>query len=216
MSKDKYASYQELKKNEKSGKDYVIRKQNRSSTFAVMAIHGGAIEPGTSEIANAIAGDEHSYYALEGRKKKGNRHLHIASEKFDEKGALKVAGSSQSVIAIHGCRGYSNKILLGGKYKYLKNRIACELIKAGFDICVKPKTTLSGTNHNNICNRGNSSQGVQIEIDLSVRKRMFEGLGTKGRKVKTKEFHDFVKAIRSVLKDNSTDSHLCDELSMQI
>jgi phage replication-related protein YjqB (UPF0714/DUF867 family) len=43
--------------------------------FAVIAPHGGAIEPGTTEVAEAIAGDRFSFYTLEGVKTRDNKRL---------------------------------------------------------------------------------------------------------------------------------------------
>jgi phage replication-related protein YjqB (UPF0714/DUF867 family) len=40
--------------------------------LAVVALHGGGIEPGSSEIANDIAGEESSFYAFEGLKAPDN------------------------------------------------------------------------------------------------------------------------------------------------
>jgi phage replication-related protein YjqB (UPF0714/DUF867 family) len=51
---------------------------------AVIAPHGGGIEPGTSELATAIAGDDFSLYLFEGLKSAGNGELHITSTNFDE------------------------------------------------------------------------------------------------------------------------------------
>jgi phage replication-related protein YjqB (UPF0714/DUF867 family) len=47
---DKYASFQELERGERRGV-YGVRSCLRRATIAVIAPHGGSIEPGTSEIA---------------------------------------------------------------------------------------------------------------------------------------------------------------------
>ena len=52
---DKYRTFAELAANE-SPESYRIVTTDRGSQVAVAALHGGAIEPGTSEIARAIAG----------------------------------------------------------------------------------------------------------------------------------------------------------------
>jgi phage replication-related protein YjqB (UPF0714/DUF867 family) len=56
-----YKSFGELSYNESEGQDYVIRTCLRNSPVLVMAPHGGKIEPGTAEIAEAIAGNDHSF-----------------------------------------------------------------------------------------------------------------------------------------------------------
>jgi len=73
---DKYASFQELARSEPRGV-YRVRSRPRRATIAVIAPHGGSIEPGTSEIALKIAGLDFSFYAFEGRRKQHNNCLHI-------------------------------------------------------------------------------------------------------------------------------------------
>ena len=63
---DRYSGFDELKRHEKEGVDYRIRARLGYSGIAILSIHGGDIEPGTSQIADAIAGQEHTFYALEG------------------------------------------------------------------------------------------------------------------------------------------------------
>jgi len=60
----------------------------RSSGIAILSIHGGDIEPGTTRIANAIAGWDHSFYTFEGIKTARNLSLHITSTRFDEPSAM--------------------------------------------------------------------------------------------------------------------------------
>ena len=45
----RYRSFEELKVHEVQGEDYEINHISRDSPFAIMAPHGGYIEPGTSE-----------------------------------------------------------------------------------------------------------------------------------------------------------------------
>ena len=47
---DKYRNFQELKRHEKEGTDYEICARKGSSGIAVMAPHGGGIEPGTMDM----------------------------------------------------------------------------------------------------------------------------------------------------------------------
>ena len=61
---DKYKTYAELKLSEIEDKDYTILCRDLSSRIAIMAIHGGGIEPGTIDIADALAGCEYTFYGL--------------------------------------------------------------------------------------------------------------------------------------------------------
>ncbi len=78
-----YRNFEELKEKEVEGRDYRIRKNLKDSTVLIMAPHGGKIEPGTAEIAEAIAGHDYSFYSFEGLKADRNSNLHIESHLFD-------------------------------------------------------------------------------------------------------------------------------------
>jgi phage replication-related protein YjqB (UPF0714/DUF867 family) len=67
-----------------------------------VAPHGGGIEPGTSELADAIAGSDLSFYTFEGLKSSGNTDLHITSTRFDEPMCLTLLASSSVVVTLHG------------------------------------------------------------------------------------------------------------------
>ena len=71
----------------------------------------------------------------------------------------------------------------------------------GFAILQHQDPDLQGIDPENICNRGQTGAGVQLEISLSVRAEMFESLDREGRKTKTARFHAFVDAVRSVLRE---------------
>jgi phage replication-related protein YjqB (UPF0714/DUF867 family) len=62
---DRYRSFTALDAEQRRGIDYNIRLQDRGTAIAVIAPHGGGIEPGSSEIAMAIARDDYSFYAFE-------------------------------------------------------------------------------------------------------------------------------------------------------
>jgi phage replication-related protein YjqB (UPF0714/DUF867 family) len=94
-----------------------------SSGIAILCIHGGDIEPGTSQIADGIAGNDHTFYALEGLKKTGNRVLHITSTAFDEPVALQIVAQSEIIISIHGCSDAAEVVYLGGLDEELRGHI---------------------------------------------------------------------------------------------
>src|SRR5258705_12941810 len=62
---DKYRNFAELARNEVSGVDYRILVRRGMAAFAIVAPHGGGIEPGTSEITLAVAVEDFSYYSFE-------------------------------------------------------------------------------------------------------------------------------------------------------
>lgn len=67
---DKYANFIELKQNEREGEDYTILLREANSKFVIIAPHGGGIEPGTIDIADAVASSDHTFYAFKGIKKR--------------------------------------------------------------------------------------------------------------------------------------------------
>ena len=128
---DKYKNFEELKKNE-SVEHYTIHYQERRSGVAVIAPHGGGIEPGTLELAQAIAGAEHSYCAFDAKRPSRNAELHITSTHFDEPKAKGIVSESNRVIAIHGCEGEDETVYIGGLDAELIERVRAALIAAEF------------------------------------------------------------------------------------
>jgi phage replication-related protein YjqB (UPF0714/DUF867 family) len=51
----------------------------------------------------------------------------------------------------------------------------------------------------NLCNRGRSNAGVQLELSKAVRRTMFESLKPEGRIHTTARFDAFVAALRETL-----------------
>ena len=110
----RYYSYEVLHLEKEKGVDYDIHKLNRGSPLVIATPHGGGIEPGTSEIVLALAGQEHSYYVFEGLGECGNNKLHIASTDFDEPSCLELLQHACLVLTIHGCSGGHEAVYVGG------------------------------------------------------------------------------------------------------
>ncbi|MEV7615818.1 poly-gamma-glutamate hydrolase family protein [Streptomyces sp. NPDC089799] len=86
----------------------------------VLAIHGGQIEPGTSEVCLGIAGyvpqatgelqpkepgaPRYDYWMFEGLKFKNNSELHVTSSLCDDPVALSMAYASHNILSVHGCQ----------------------------------------------------------------------------------------------------------------
>ena len=164
-----YTSFQELADHEVEGQDYRIRIELRDPSVLIMAPHGGKIEPTTGEIAEAIAGSVYCSYVFEGLKADGNGVLHIESHLFDEPRALKAVEKAEVVITVHGQIDQKEAfIMIGGLNENLRSRIKRQLEAAGFQ--ARPPTEgLMGTDPQNICNRGKSKQGIQLEVSRKAR-----------------------------------------------
>jgi len=74
----------------------------KGSNTIIVAPHGGAIEPGTSEVAREVANNDLSLAIFEGIKPRNNDRLHITSTNFDEPRCVALVQESDTVVAIHG------------------------------------------------------------------------------------------------------------------
>jgi phage replication-related protein YjqB (UPF0714/DUF867 family) len=164
-----YESFKALAARERLGLDYdiILRKRPDSST-AVLAPHGGAIERGTSMIARAMAEDDLNLYCFEGLKARGNAVLHLTSHQFDEPSGLELVSACCRVVAVHGCAGPVPRICLGGLDTELREQIARELLRLGLPALLEGHE-YAGEHPMNICNRGATGRGVQIEISPDLR-----------------------------------------------
>jgi phage replication-related protein YjqB (UPF0714/DUF867 family) len=196
---DKYVDFAELEQNEREGEDYAILYREADSKVAIMAPHGGGIEPGTSDIADAVAGSDHTFYAFKGLKKTGNKILHINSNRYDEPIGLKTSKNAFIVISIHGCRDKKEKVFIGGKNQEIKQKMMCALRSAGFRAVISETPGLRGISPENICNRCKSGKGVQLEISRGLRENMFDNLDRRSLRKKTKVFYKFVNTIKKAL-----------------
>ncbi len=169
---DRYSNFAELAAGERAGVDYQIHVENRGTPLAIIAPHGGRIEPGTLEIAATIAGDALSFYAFEALRAAGKRgSLHITSARFDEPLALALVGEAQKVVAIHGRANDGDPLTVGvgGLDTALRDKIAAALTTAGFAAAVVAQGSLTGRDPANICNRGVTGAGVQLELPRGLR-----------------------------------------------
>jgi phage replication-related protein YjqB (UPF0714/DUF867 family) len=168
-ARGKYGSFAELARHEIEGKDYRIEVLERAqASVLVAAPHGGMIEAGTSEIAASIAGEDCQLFCFEGLKPYGeNRALHITSHRFDHPRCLELASRSALVLSVHGCLGES-RLHVGGLDLEAAGRISQALSAAGFDV-EWPSARYPGRHPSNICNRGRSGKGVQLEITYDLR-----------------------------------------------
>ena len=166
---DKYESFAELAARETNGRDYRIRALERvGSPVIVVAPHGGGIEIGTSELAELVAGPDHSLFLFEGLKPYGgNRDLHITSHRFDHPHCLAMASARDVTLAIHGCRGNS-RIFVGGLDTALTALLARHLTGAGLEASVDGHR-YPGRHPLNICNRSARGRGAQLEITRDLR-----------------------------------------------
>ncbi len=191
--RDRYGSFHDLSRKEKEGRDYRIVFANEGAPVLIMAPHGGEIEPGTTELARAIAGKEWGFYSFCGTKQEGNfADLHITSTRFDEPRALRMAASSLCTVTVHGCRESSCRVYVGGRDSALKEGLRQALVAGGF--AVAEHSRYAGTDPANICNKNRSGKGVQLEVTRGLRRLMFPEYPRRERT--SVVFDKFVAAVR--------------------
>lgn len=196
---DSYDSFSTLTKNARQDRDFRVRLLERRGTTVVVAPHGGEIEPGTSEIAEAIAGDDFSFYAFEGIKPRNNCELHITSTRFDEPKGIALITASPRAITIHGEDSERQVVFLGGTDARILNQLRDSLAVSGFSVERHKSPFLQGKEPANICNRAANGVGVQLELSRGLRLSFFTSLSKSGRRTKTERFHEFVASVRKVI-----------------
>lgn len=198
LARDRYGSFAELAAATKEGEDWRVVERDGSTDLLVLAPHGGGIEAGTSELAVAVAGDDHALYVFEALRAKDPDELHITSTRFDEPRCLARLRAAGRVLTLHGCQGEAPKALVGGRDEALGARVTAAL--AAIDVVCEPATgDLGGDARTNVANRGKSGAGVQVELSRGLRAQLFAGLDRRGRTRPTPLFARFVAALRNAV-----------------
>ncbi|MFB5664032.1 poly-gamma-glutamate hydrolase family protein [Alteribacillus sp. HJP-4] len=195
---DYYKSYDDLKEHELLNEDYEINYKQRNSVISVIAIHGGGIEPGTSEVAKGLANQiDYSYYLFEGIKPTNNKILHLNSLRFDEPIGRSMAENSVSALSIHGYQGIEPIIYLGGRNREYKEMIRYSLQKRGFQVEDAP-ADIAGTSKKNIVNDNQLKAGAQLELTEELRKSFFKNndWSRKNRENTTAIYDKFIEGLK--------------------
>lgn len=193
MKKDRYKNFAELVAAEPNGVAYRVTARMRKSDVLIAAPHAGRTELHTAAIAKAIASTVHSLYIF----KALAQGLHITSSRFDEPHAIEMARRHPTVLAVHGCdssRSPTTDVFVGGLDGDFLQRVLANLIRVGFRAAIDTHTP--GKHQANICNRGSSGVGVQLEITRRLRNRLCDsaagGISLSLRR--------FARAVRSALE----------------
>lgn len=188
--KDTYPNFSALEAAEREGEAWVRESEDRGSRVLVLAPHGGWIEPMTTELARAVAGQDFSFYSFIAVKDRGNERLHLTSHRFDDPVALAAAARADMVLAIHGERSSEEAfVMVGGGGHALRGALEKSLRQAGFPLR-EPRDGLGGRHKKNICNRGAMGGGGQLELSEGLRRQFRRDPEQAAR---------FVDAVRSVI-----------------
>ncbi len=207
---DVYRNYADLAAHETEGEDYrrVWRLPKealpKKVKVAHIAIHGGAIEAPTTQLAGHAAGRRHAFYSFEGVKPSGNGDLHLTSTHFDEPRARKLVASVDYTVSWHGAAGTKATTYVGGRDTKLAKKIATALRAAGFTVAASASEELDADSPANIANRNRRGMGVQLELSRGQREQFF-ARGDLSRAWiedpahRTRAFYRYVAAVNSAL-----------------
>jgi phage replication-related protein YjqB (UPF0714/DUF867 family) len=159
---------------------------------AIIAPHGGKIEPWTAAIAASIAAADYCLYCFEGRKQRDNWDLHITASHFDEPLCLSLVSRCDRVVAVHGCEDADVIVYMGGLDWDLRDSIRDRLHAIG--VVTGNDTDLQGLHRNNICNRGRRGMGVQLELSYGLRSALMKATPSKAVTAMA-----FAKAVRAAV-----------------
>jgi phage replication-related protein YjqB (UPF0714/DUF867 family) len=189
----------------------------------VLALHGGGIEGGTSELCLGIAGYDpkdltprygtgaplHDYWMFEGIRSSGNSELHVTSTHCDDRVALALAAGALNVVSVHGCTAAQagapasrpEAVVIGGRNTVLRRYLGEALSAAGVQtIDAAPDGDIAGVSPNNLCNRTLLGMGAQLELTTELRATMFGTNTIKGRAGSVNaEFWKFANAVRAAV-----------------
>jgi phage replication-related protein YjqB (UPF0714/DUF867 family) len=112
-----------------------------------------------------------------------------------------MAASAKTVISIHGCRGRGAWTYLGGRDQDLQRSVADALHAAGFSVGTSAR--FQGISPQNICNRGSSGKGLQLELSFGLRRSFFIEQAIGGRKRRRAAFNRYVAALQACLASPS-------------
>jgi phage replication-related protein YjqB (UPF0714/DUF867 family) len=189
-------SFHHLQKNNVEGRDYIIKTRLVPGKPMVMAIHGGRIEVGTSELLQAIVKSDFSYYELEAKSAPDfdesilqSGYMHLTSHRFDDPKLIEMASQSNKCLSLHGYPAKKTEIdfCVGGANEALRKQVV-DLLKQNFpnystcELCCPPYL---GLHKNNVVNKC-QDQGAQIEFSPKVRRLIYsqESLGSQPLKEK--------------------------------
>ena len=203
---DRFKSMTELMELTEENTDWIINSIERNSNVIITAIHGGAIEPATTELAELTAEKGgFDYFTFKAIRTKANAELHVTSRHYDEPKLMKMIANNTYAIAIHGCKGKDEIIYMGGKDEQLMDAMTEEFEKLGIDVRQAP-SHMSGAHDDNIINCCKTEKGVQLELTSGIRKKLFEN-GRYNKKSRenssnwTQFMYDFAQAIINATKN---------------
>lgn len=199
MNTSKYRSVAALKAALKEAVDYRIVARDRASWVTIVSPHGGYIEPGTSAIAQAVAGRSYNLFDFQSLRETDAKELHVTSTRFREEKLVHLLKHSRAALSIH-CMGtcHEQVVWLGGRNAALKQLV---LAKLSDKFQVNPDSPkYRGESPENFVNMV-CHQGVQLELSEELIFALIAGkpFAAKRSRKLTLLGRTFVAALRQAL-----------------
>lgn len=180
-----YSSFDELYASEEAA-DYTIKATDMGKDMTILALHGGGIERGTSELVEALKGyGKYNTYLFEGLKAADNRSLFLKAIDFDEPKATSLVQNSDYTVSVIGAAGDGEVTYIGGQNKLLAELIRLHLITKGYNVkTLRIPDRIAGVMNSNIVNKNKLFNdrfklgGVQIAISKGLRDKFITDSST--------------------------------------
>ena len=180
-----YSSFAELYASEEAT-DYSIKATDNGKATTILAIHGGGIERGTSELVEALnKHGRYNTYLFEGLKATDNGSLFLRAINFDEPTATRLVKNSDYTVSVIGAAGDDEVTYIGGQNKLLAEVIRLHLITQGYNVkTFSTPDRIAGVMNSNIVNKNKLFNddfklgGVQIAISKGLRDKLVTDSGT--------------------------------------
>ncbi|MFZ7104939.1 MAG: poly-gamma-glutamate hydrolase family protein [Peptococcaceae bacterium] len=171
-----YSSFAELLAAEEET-DYTIKTGNIGSDTTILALHGGGIERGTSELVEALGGyGKYNTYLFEGLKATNNGSLFLKAVNFDEPTAVDLVQNSDYTLSVIGATGEGEVTYIGGQNRLLAELLKLQLMNKGYHVkTLSLPDRIAGVMNSNIANKNKLFKGsyrlggVQIAISKGLR-----------------------------------------------
>lgn len=174
-----YRSFAELYASEDPA-GYTIKTNKAGSDTTILALHGGGIERGTSELVEALNGSgQYNTYSFEGLKAADNGSLFLRAIDFDEPTAIRLVNNSAYTLSIIGAAGDDEITYIGGQNKLLAELIKLHLIAQGYRVeSLRVPDRIAGVMDSNIVNQNKLFNGkyqiggVQMAVSKGLRDKL--------------------------------------------
>ncbi len=165
-----YRSFAELVLCSEQGRDFAFRLREPGGAAVVKAIHGGAIEPLTGELAEAVAGSEYNLYVFQGLRVGECARMRIPPLGYDELRLRALLERAQIAVALDGVAGPEQAIYVSGGNARLAQALAAQLEAAGLPVAaVDEAFSATGFYFN-----APSGGGAQIELSWGLRAALID------------------------------------------